>query len=185
MSLATLHAMLQILFDWSDVHLHGFRIHGKVYGSARLGGPSFDGDPRQIPLAALCLHCGERFTYVYNFIDHWVCDLRLEAMLPLDSRCHYPICLGGKRVAPPEDGGGTWGYLQLVDQHHVPLDAMAIVATALECLLKADGQTTIRQVIGDRETFWEAVDQLGAYLQFQPERFDRRQVNCELHAIAQ
>jgi hypothetical protein len=31
------------------------------------------------------LHQGERFTYVYNFIEHWVCDLRLEAVRPLDS----------------------------------------------------------------------------------------------------
>jgi hypothetical protein len=29
MSLATLHATLQIVFAWSDVHLHHFRIHGK------------------------------------------------------------------------------------------------------------------------------------------------------------
>ena len=62
MSLATLHATLQIIFAWSDAHLHCFRIHGKEYGSARLGGPSFDADPRQVPLAALGLHRGERFT---------------------------------------------------------------------------------------------------------------------------
>jgi hypothetical protein len=35
-------------------------------------------------------------------------------------------------------------------------------------------------VIRDAETFREAVDQLDAYLQFQPERFDRRQVNTQL-----
>lgn len=64
MSLATLHATLQIVFAWSDVHLHCFRIHGKEYGSARLGGPSFDADPCQVPLATLGLHRGERFTYL-------------------------------------------------------------------------------------------------------------------------
>ena len=85
MSLATLHTTLQIVFAWSDVHLHSFRIHGKEYGSPRLGGPSFDGDPRQVPLAALRLHRGERFTYVYNFMAHWVCELRLEAALVHES----------------------------------------------------------------------------------------------------
>jgi hypothetical protein len=84
MSLASLHTTLQIVFAWSDVHLHSFRIHGKEYGSARPGGPSFDGDARHMLLAALRLHRGERFTYVDNFIDRWVCDLRLEAMLPVD-----------------------------------------------------------------------------------------------------
>jgi hypothetical protein len=130
MSLATLHATLQIVFAWSDVHLHCFRIHGKEYGSTRLGGPSFDIDPRHVPIAALGLHRGERFPYVYNFIDHWVCELRLEAMLPVDPRRDFPVCTGGKRAAPPEDCGRTWAYLQRVDRHHIPLDAMATVATA-------------------------------------------------------
>jgi hypothetical protein len=185
MSLATLHATLQIVFGWSDVHLHAFRIHGMEYGCARVGGPHFDDDPRQVPLAALRLHRGERLTYVYNFIDHWVCDLRLEAVLSVDPRRDYPVCTGGKRAAPPEDCGGTWAYLQQVDQHHISLEAMATVATVLECLLKADDQTTIRQVTGDPETFRKAVDQLDAYLQFRPDHFDRRDVNARLRALVQ
>ena len=183
MSLATLHATLQIIFAWSDVHLHCFRIHGKEYGSARLGGPSFDDDPRQGPLAALGLHREERFTYLYNFIDHWDCELRLEAILPLDARRLYPICSGGKRAAPPDDCGGAWAYMQLVDRHHVPLEAMAVVATALERLLAADDQTTMCQVLGDGETFREAVDRLDTYLQFQPEHFDRHDVNAQLQSL--
>jgi hypothetical protein len=100
MSLATLHATLQTAFAWSDVHLHAFRIHGKEYGGARVGGPSFDDDPRQIQLGTLDLHHGEHFTYVYNFIDHWVCDLRLEVMLSADPRRGYPVCTGGKQALP-------------------------------------------------------------------------------------
>ena len=34
MSLTTLHTTLQLVFAWSDVHLHYFRIHGKEYGSS-------------------------------------------------------------------------------------------------------------------------------------------------------
>jgi Plasmid pRiA4b ORF-3-like protein len=185
MSLATFHATLQIVFGWSDVHLHYFRMHSKEYGCARVGGPHFDDDPCQVPLAALHLHRGERLTYVYNFIDHWVCDLRLEAVLPVDPRRGYPVCTGGKRAAPPEDCGGTWAYLQRVDQHHVPLEAMATVAIAFERLRRADSHTTIHQVIGDRETFREAVDQLDACLQPQPEYFDRRDVNTWLRALVQ
>jgi hypothetical protein len=49
MSLATLQTMLQIVFAWSDMHLHYFRIHGKEYGSILQGGPCFDVDPRQVP----------------------------------------------------------------------------------------------------------------------------------------
>ena len=185
MSLATLHAALRIVFAWSDEHLYAFRIHGKEYGCTRLGGPHFEDDPRHVSLGQLRLHRGERFTYVYNFIDHWVCDLRLEAVRPLDSRGHYPVCLGGKRAAPPEDCGGAWAYLQRVDRHHVPLEAMAVVARALHRLLETDDQTTIRQIIGERDTFRAAVDQLDAYLQFRPAHFDRRDVNHRLRALRQ
>jgi Plasmid pRiA4b ORF-3-like protein len=131
------------------------------------------------------LHRGERFTYVYSFIDHWECALRLEVILPPEPRRLSPVCIGGKRTAPPQSSGGAWAHMHRVDQHRVPLEAMAIVAQARERLLQADGQTTIRQVVGDRGTFREAVAQLDAYPQFQLERFDRRQVNCQLRAIEQ
>jgi hypothetical protein len=39
--------------------------------------------------------------------------------------------------------------------------------------------------MGDPETFREAVDQLDAYLQFQPEHVDRRDVNTQLCALVQ
>jgi pRiA4b ORF-3-like protein len=185
MSLATLHAALQVVFSWSDTYLHSFHIHGQAYGIPRLDGPHLDIDARHVPLAMLRLHRGERFSYVYNFIDHWVCDLRLEAIVPLEPHRIYPVCTAGKRAAPPEDCGGAWAYLQMVDHHHVPLEAMAVVARVLNRLLKANDQTTIRRIIGDQETFREAVDQLDASVQFQPEHFDRRDVNAQLCALVQ
>jgi hypothetical protein len=75
--------------------------------------------------------------------------------------------------------------MQLVDRHHLPTEAMGVLATALTRLLEADEHTPIRQVTGDPETFREAVAQLDASLQCQPERFDRRQVNGQLRARAQ
>ena len=62
---------------------------------------------------------------------------------------------------------------------------MVTLATALERLLKADDQTTMRQITGDRDTFRDAVDQLDAYLQFRPDHFDRRAVNAQLCALVQ
>jgi hypothetical protein len=64
MSLATLHATLQIVFAWSDTYLHSFHIHGNMYGIPRLGGLHVDVDARHVPLAALRLHRRERFSYV-------------------------------------------------------------------------------------------------------------------------
>ena len=52
---------------------------------------------------------------------HWQCDIRLEAMLPCDPTRFYPVCIGGKRPAPPEHVRGAWAYLELLDQHRYPL----------------------------------------------------------------
>src|SRR5260221_13860927 len=48
-TLADLHAVLQIGFDWTDFHLHRFRIRKKDYAVPRRGGLGFH-DPRQIKL---------------------------------------------------------------------------------------------------------------------------------------
>ena len=117
--LAHLHTILQILFAWSEEHLHSFHIHGKEYGSR--GVPT-----RGVRLQDFCLHRGERFRYVYDFGAHWECEMRLEALLPLAPRRVYPVCIGGKRAAPPEDCWGAWGYLERLAQHRLypPLEAM-------------------------------------------------------------
>ena len=177
-TLAHLHAILQILFAWSDEHLHSFHIHGREYGSS--GAPT-----HSVRLRDLRLHRGERFRYVYDFGAYWECDIRLEAMLPQTSRQVYPVCTGGKRAAPPEDCRGAWGYLEQLDQHRLspPLEAMGVVADAISTLLAADPQTSVREALGDLDEFREAVDCLEVYQAFQPEHFDRRGINTQLHSL--
>jgi hypothetical protein len=176
-TLAHLHTILQILFAWSDEHLHSFHIHGREYGSS--GASTHD-----VRLHDLRLHRGERFRYVYDFGAYWECDIRLEALLPQTARHEYPICTGGKRAAPSEDCRGAWGYLEQLDHHRLypPLEAMGVVAEALTTLLAADPQTSVRAALGDLDVFREAVDCLKAYEQFQPDHFDRRAMNVQLHA---
>jgi Plasmid pRiA4b ORF-3-like protein len=176
-TLAHLHTLLQILFAWSDEHLHSFHIHGKEYGSS--GASTHD-----IRLHDLHLHCGERFRYVYDFGAYWECDIRLEALRPRTSREVYPVCTGGKRAAPPEDCRGAWGYLERLDQHRLypPLEAMGVVTEAITTLFAADPQPTVREALEDLDAFREAVDSLEAYQTFQPEVCDRRAINTQLHA---
>lgn len=50
-TLAQLHDVIQIAFDWSDTHLHRFRIHGRDYGVNRLGGLWFPQEAGQVRLA--------------------------------------------------------------------------------------------------------------------------------------
>jgi hypothetical protein len=82
--------------------LHRFRVHGKDYGIAYLGGMSFDDDP----LSRFRLHPRESFRYEYDFTANWRVDIRLEEILPQDQRV-LPVCAGGRAAAPGEEYAGA------------------------------------------------------------------------------
>ena len=180
-TLAQLHAILQIVFDWSDEHLHTFHLHGKDYGSN-------GAETRHVRLSTFRLRCGERFRYVYDYGAHWQCDIRLEAILPRDAKRFYPVCITAKRAAPPEECGGAWAYMARLDQHryHPPFEAMLVAADAVRALLDADPQTpvreAVREAVGGLDALQDAVNCLEAYHQFQPEHVDRRVINAHLGA---
>ncbi len=68
-SIADLHFILQIAFEWDDWNLHRFFIHGKGYGIYHSGGMSFSDDPSQVKLADFKLRRGEKFLYEYDFFN--------------------------------------------------------------------------------------------------------------------
>src|SRR5437764_6361167 len=108
-TIAELHAALQLAFGWSDEHLNRFVIHGREYGVWHDGGIGFRDDPRRVHLVDLGLRVRERFLYEYDFTDGWQHDVRLEQILPLEPGRDYPVCVGGRRIVPPEDCGGPSG----------------------------------------------------------------------------
>jgi hypothetical protein len=110
-SLAELHYLLQLAIGWTDTRLHRFLIHGKEYGIAYDGGMGFADDPRQIRVAAFRFRLRGRFLYEDDFRDTWQHDIRVEQIVAVDPKRTYPVCIGGKRAAPPEECGGAEVYL--------------------------------------------------------------------------
>jgi hypothetical protein len=110
-SIAELHHILQLVMGWTNSHLHRFVIHSKEYGIAYEGGIGFDDDPRLIRLRDFRFRLRERFLYEYNFGDNWQHDIRVEQIGAAEARRIYPICIGGRRAAPPEACGGVEAYL--------------------------------------------------------------------------
>ncbi len=167
-SIADLHYSLQIVFGWSDSHLHRFVIHGKDYGLAYLGGISFTDNPAQVRLSDFRFRQNARFRYEYDFGDLWQHEIRLERTVPLNPTKTYPVCVGGARAAPPEDCGGPWAFMTL-RQHYSPW----FIADRLLTLLEGNPQDI------DAEEIYSF--QLWLNLEY----LDRRAINRRLRAYAQ
>jgi hypothetical protein len=167
-TIADLHRTLQVAFGWSDEHLHRFVIHGRLYGAdSRFAS-------RRVRLGDFGLRLRERFLYEYDFIDGWQHDLRLEQVLPPDPQRRYPVCIGGRRAAPPEECGGPWAFLEL-RQRYSPVSIASRMLELLSPLL-AD-----RHVDGGDVDDHDRAEELASLLRWvRIDRFDRRAVNRQL-----
>lgn len=84
-SLAMLHHSIQIINGWDDSYLNQFRIFGKDYGVYHDGGISFNDNAHNVYINDFEFEPGDKFTYEYNFFEHILHDIRVEAIdyLPL------------------------------------------------------------------------------------------------------
>jgi hypothetical protein len=108
-TLADLHIVLQIGFDWTDFHLRRFRIRKKDYAVPRLDGLACH-DAWKITLADLRFRINERFLHEYDLGDLWQHQVRIEKRLEIETSRFYPVC-GGQWAGPPEDCGGPQAFL--------------------------------------------------------------------------
>ena len=116
-TLFKLHKILQDAMGWQDYHLHMFTIAGKDYSvisrEADMLGDDFINEKR-IRLNRLIPEEKFRFTYEYDFGDSWRHIILVEKILQPADELKHPVCLKGRRSAPPEDCGGIGGYSLLL-----------------------------------------------------------------------
>lgn len=119
-SLDRLHEHIQTAMGWTNSHLHHFQINGELYGDPLLMeenfGDCYHADSTVTPLSKVLPKSGARlpFEYEYDFGDSWLHEVLFEGCLKADPGQRYPLCLEGERACPPEDVGGTSGYLDFV-----------------------------------------------------------------------
>jgi len=172
-TIADLHATLQTAFGWSGEHLHRFVIHGRVYGTDGLT------DPRRVHLAAVGLRVRERFSYEYDFIDGWQHDVRVEQILPIESRRHSPVCIGGRRAAPPEDCGGPWAFLELKQHYSIVSIADRMLELLAPLVANSHEDAGDDDARGDDpEDHYDELVNMLRWLRI--DHFDRRAVNRQL-----
>jgi hypothetical protein len=171
-TLAALQEAIQIAFGWTDSHLHSFRIHGRDLGVGCVSGPAFSGDARKVRLADFQFRLNQRSLYQYDLRDSWRHEVRVEHRLAVEPKRTYPVCVGGRRAAPPEDCGGPWAFL--VRRDAVPCDVREHLERLVESVEAGD-----REAVRD---YLEVIESLRAWLTL--DRFDRRAVNSRLRLYA-
>ncbi len=122
---AQLHETLQAAMGWEDKEAHEFRfgkgknltdviatmsddlvVEGKFHDENELTIEQFLSRKR-LPL---------RILYRYDFLEDWVHELVFERQEELDmGEVIVPELLEGERACPPEDCGGTWGYMSALE----------------------------------------------------------------------
>lgn len=168
-----LHYTLQIAMGWSDTHLNRFRIHGKDYGVAHLGGIAFADDPARLRLDSFGFRLREKLLYEYDFHDFWQHEIRVERIPPLEDTQSYPVCIAGHRAKPPEGCGGRRAFFERCR------DMPGEVRRCLEHLAE---ELEAR----DAESLRDRLEQLAALRPWLDlERFDRRKANQRLRRYAQ
>ena len=165
-TLAQLHHILQVVMGWENWHLHSFHIWGKQYG-IRYGGFYFADDANQVRLGDFPWRVKDKFTYVYDFTDHWLHQIRVEKIQPAAKPLNPPFCLSGRRACPPEEVGGIEAYRQRT------LDQFSWLRDLVMGLL--EGDPIDEQALDVPDWFWT----------YRSEYFDRAEVNRRLAKLYQ
>jgi len=154
-TLDELHLILQAAMGWTNSHLHQFKV-GKIY----YGEPSIDEfsdlnlkDESKARLHNVLAKPKQKMIYEYDFGDGWEHEILLEKVLQPDSVVRYPRCIGGARACPPEDCGGTGGYMNFLEAIADP----------------------------EHEEHEEYLDWIGG--EFDPEKFDPSEFETELETM--
>jgi pRiA4b ORF-3-like protein len=120
-NLGWLHAVVQTAMGWTNSHLHHFLTPEARYSDPRsIEDSGFGDEPDRDEMKALLSEVaprkGVRFGYEYDFGDSWEHEITVERILPPGSgSATAAVCLDGARACPPEDCGGIWGYVNLLD----------------------------------------------------------------------
>ena len=101
-TLPELHDLLQVGIGWTDSHLHQFEV-----GDIRYGAPDPDDPDLRDERSATLRDLPTAFDYLYDFGDGWNHDVEI-----LGSGGTEPGCVDGVGACPPEDCGGSPGYVE-------------------------------------------------------------------------
>lgn len=129
--LDAVHLVLQVAFDWDDVHLHAFETT-RPYAKPRPGDPvskryvtagdveagrrmgwladERESDEAKVRFGRFLSAARSRASYVYDFGDDWMVRLEHRETLPVQPDAPRARVVKAKGRAPMEDSGGIGGW---------------------------------------------------------------------------
>ena len=117
-TLHRLHLIIQDVMGWTNSHLYSFQIDKGKYEEPdpydKHSEPGFT-NSRRTKLWQVVTNKGNAFKYEYDFGDGWKHRLLVKDIFEREPGKKYPVCLAGERACPPEDCGGTYGYVGLLE----------------------------------------------------------------------
>ena len=113
--LPDLHKIIQTSMGWTNSHLHQFIHNDKTYAAPDTWGDLNSRDYQKIKIDKILLHEKDKMIYEYDFGDGWRHEIILEKTLEKADKDKLPLCIAGKNACPPEDCGGIWGYMNLLE----------------------------------------------------------------------
>lgn len=125
--LVDFHRVIQTAMGWTNSHLHLFN-DGITDYSPKEFEVEDSRNSRTIKLKTLLKKEKSKILYEYDFGDGWIHNILLEKIIDEEDKGQIPRCLKGKGNCPPEDCGGTWGYMELIrtisNPRHEDYDSM-------------------------------------------------------------
>lgn len=118
-----LHVAIQDAMEWEDSHLHQFHTTEPYKRNSTdrnvigLPMPEMEDvlDERKVKLSEWLKEPKSKVWYEYDFGDTWMHEVKVEKIIPFDSRIKYPHLVDGEMACPPEDCGGLGGYYELLE----------------------------------------------------------------------
>lgn len=123
LTLAKLDRVIQAAMGWTNSHLHEFAIDGRRYG---IVDPEWDQDAdlledKRFRVGDVLGTRVQDFLYTYDFGDCWSHSVKVEQIIMAKERVNtWPMCLAGANACPPEDVGGTYGYMEFLQAMRDP-----------------------------------------------------------------
>lgn len=155
-TLEQLSTVIHALFDWGGDHLHKFMVPSP-FGR----GLEIDESSADKPLSVMGLQLGDCLLYEYDFGDSWIHEIVLEKVTKFSKQRRYPVCTAGKNAGPPEDCGGPYAYMN-----------------ARNFLSRRKGKPA--KAPRGRVSVFEKEFYRENYKGFDPDKFDREEVNQQL-----